>query len=81
MRIHQRATNLYYDLFHHSPNLDEPDQATRYLLLEKALRSVADDCKQVAEEQASAELQGVWGEGLRHGAQRIASMINRDVAK
>jgi hypothetical protein len=81
MRIHQRASSLYYDLFHHSPNLDDPEQATQYLLLEKALRSVAVDCQGVAEEQASGGPQGVWGEGLRQGAQRIASVINRDVAK
>jgi hypothetical protein len=81
MMIHKRAMDLYKDLFHHSPNWEEPEDANRYLLLEKALRAVAYECKGVAEQQASLAPQGLWGEGLRQGAIKIASVINRDVAK
>ena len=81
MMIHKRAMDLYKDLFHHSPNWEEPEDANRYVLLEQALRAVAYECKCVAEEQASLAPQGLWGEGLRQGAIKIASVINRDVAK
>jgi hypothetical protein len=81
MMIYQRATKLYKQLFHHSPHLEEPEQASQYVLLERALRDVAYDCKTVAEQQAVGVPQGVWGEGMRQGATRIALGIDRDVAK
>lgn len=79
MRMHQRATTLYRQLFHHAPNFEVPEEADQYFLLEKALREVAHDCKTVAEQYASGGSQGLWGEGLRQGANKIAFAIHRDV--
>jgi hypothetical protein len=81
MRIHQRATKLYHQLFKHPPDFADPDQMNKYLLLERALRDVAYDCKTLAEQQVEGIPQGVWGEGMRQGATRIAVGIDRDVAK
>lgn len=81
MMMYQRANKLYHQLFNQSPNLEEPEQASKYMLLERALREVAYDCRTVAEQQAVAVPQGVWGEGMRQGATRIAVGIDRDVAE
>jgi hypothetical protein len=63
MMMYQRATKLYKQLFHHSPNLEEPEQASQYVLLERALREVAYDCKTVAEQQAVECLKGCGERG------------------
>ena len=81
MWIYQRATKLYNDLFHRHPNFGKPAEAEQYALLEKALRDVVYDCRHVAEEHATQVPQGLWGEGARQAASKIAFLIEREVGK
>ena len=81
MMIYQRATRLYADLFHHEPNFARQEEGDQYALLETALRNVVHDCKSVAEQHGTGEMQGLWAEGLRQGAKKIAFHIDRDIGK
>ncbi|MEP7153014.1 MAG: hypothetical protein ABI856_14995 [Nitrospira sp.] len=81
MMIYQRATKLYIDLFHHQPNFERPEEADQFALIETALRQVLHDCKTVAEQHGTGGPQGLWGEGLRQGANKIAFHIERDIGK
>ena len=81
MMMYQRATKLYLDLFHHEPNFERPEEADQYTLLEAALRDVVRDCKSVAEQQGTEGSQGLWGEGFRQGAKKIAFHIERNIGK
>ncbi len=81
MMIYQRASKLFIDLFHHQPNFDRPEEADQYALLVAALRGVVHDCKAVAEHHGIGGPPGLWGEGLRQGAKKIAFHIERDIGK
>ena len=81
MMMYQRATKLFIDLFHHLPNLDKSEEADQFTLLESALREVVQDCKSLAEQHGAEGPQGLWGEGLRQGAKKIAFHIERDIGK
>ena len=79
MRMSQRATKLYIDLFHHQPNFERPEEADQYTRLETALREVVHDCKTLVEQHGTGGPQGLWGEGLRQGAKKMAFHIERDI--
>jgi hypothetical protein len=81
MMMYQRATKLYIDLFHQQPNFERPGEADQYNLLESALCDVVHDCKSVAEQHGAEGPPGLWGEGLRQGAKKIAFHIERDIGK
>ena len=81
MTLQQRATKLYTELFHHIPNLEQAEEAREYALLQAALLATVHDCKKVAEQHALGGPQSSWGDGLRHGANKIAFAIERDVGK
>ena len=81
MWIYQRATKLYTDLFHRHPNFEIREEAEQYARLEKALRDVVDDCRRVAEQHATGVPQGLWGEGARQAASKIAFLIEREIGK
>jgi hypothetical protein len=81
MWIYQRVTTLFHELFHRHPNFEMREEAEQYALLEKALRDVVEDCRRVAEQQATGAPQGLWGEGARQSASKIAFLIEREVGK
>ncbi len=81
MSMQHRVTKLFTELFHHIPDLELKEDAREYALLQAALRDIVRDCKKIAEQHASGGPEGPWGEGLRHGANRIAFAIERDVGK
>jgi hypothetical protein len=69
MRMSQRATKLYINLFHHQPNFERPDEAGQYTRLETALREVVHDCKTLVEQHGTGGPQGAVGRGLTTGRQ------------
>ena len=79
MILQQRATKLYTELFHQLPDLEKPEDAREYALLQSALREIVEACKTIAEQHASGGPAGSWGDGLRHAAHKIAFGIERDV--
>ena len=78
MTLQQRVTTLYTELFH-IPDLEKPEDAREYRLLQTALREMVQDCKRAAEQHALGGAQSPWGDGLRHAANKIAFPIERDV--
>ena len=81
MSMQHRVSKLYTELFHHIPDLEQKNDAREYALLQAALREVVQYCKKIAEQHATGGPDGPWGEGLRHGANRIAFAIERDLGK